>query len=392
MTVGKPTPYTLITKAPELDRLAKLLSKENQIAVDTESNSLFAYKERVCLIQFSTETNDYLVDPLALSDLSALEPVFASKKIEKIFHAAEYDLICLKRDYGFSFDNIFDTMVASRILGRKVIGLGSLLEMEFGVEVNKRFQRANWGQRPLPEELLDYARLDTHYLIPLRNRLSAALVEKKRDSLAAEDFKRLLLVEGNNHSEKETQCCWQVRGSNELSPKQMAVLEELCVYRHQAARQSDRPLFKVIQDRTLVDIAANAPTSLKELSQIYGMSSGQVRRHGNQLLQAVRRGQQAEPIFPSRSPRPSDAYLQRLEQLRIWRKETGAKLHVPSDVVLPKDLMEMLALKNPRNWEAFANLMEDVPYRREKFGEQILAALPPQKGSRTTRSKDKDHS
>ena len=137
----------MITRPQALSKMANRLGSEPILAVDTESNSLFAYQERVCLIQFSTPQEDFLVDPLALDDLSPLERLFADPQIEKIFHAAEYDLITLKRDFKFDFENLFDTMVAARILGWEEIGLGSILKAEFDVELNKRYQRANWGRR-----------------------------------------------------------------------------------------------------------------------------------------------------------------------------------------------------------------------------------------------------
>ena len=121
---------TFVTQYDELQHLVEKLLKEPIIAVDTESNSLFAYQEQVCLIQFSTRKSDFLVDPLALQNLEILAPVFSEPGIEKVFHAAEYDLICLKRDFGFEFSNLFDTMVASRILGREAVGLGSILKAE----------------------------------------------------------------------------------------------------------------------------------------------------------------------------------------------------------------------------------------------------------------------
>ncbi|TLN23565.1 ribonuclease D, partial [bacterium] len=158
---------------PKLNRMVAEISGIPYLAVDTESNSLFAYQEQVCLIQLSTEATDYLIDPLVLSDLSALEPVFADPRTEKIFHAAEYDIICLKRDFGYTFVNLFDTMVAARILGRPAVGLGSVLEAEFGLQLDKRYQRANWGQRPLPAAQKAYARFDSHYLIALRQRMYA---------------------------------------------------------------------------------------------------------------------------------------------------------------------------------------------------------------------------
>jgi len=150
MAIEKLPAPVLITRQAALQRLADTLRGEKIIAVDTESNSLYAYQEQVCLIQFTARGIDYLVDPLALDDLSPLAPVFSDPAIEKVFHAAEYDLICLKRDFGYTFNNLFDTMVAARILGRELYGLGAILEEEFGVQVDKRYQRANWGQRPLP--------------------------------------------------------------------------------------------------------------------------------------------------------------------------------------------------------------------------------------------------
>jgi ribonuclease D len=173
------------------DRFADLiadLGSQARLAVDTESNSLHAYQEKVCLIQFSTPDEDYVLDPLALADLAPLGPTFADPAIEKIFHASEYDILCLRRDYGFTFANIFDTMQAGRILGRKQAGLDRLLEEKFSVKINKRFQKADWAVRPLSRDLLLYARLDTHYLIPLRDILKGELEAHGLWQLAQEDF------------------------------------------------------------------------------------------------------------------------------------------------------------------------------------------------------------
>ena len=181
----------VVTHEDTLARMVERLSREPRVAVDTESNSLYAYREQVCLIQFSVPGADYLVDPLAVENLTRLGPLFADGGMEKVFHAAEYDVVCLKRDFNFEFNNLFDTMVAARILGREEVGLGALLEHEFGVKLDKRFQRANWGERPLKGELLAYARLDTHYLLELRDRLYPKLMERGLWALAEEDFRRM---------------------------------------------------------------------------------------------------------------------------------------------------------------------------------------------------------
>ncbi len=362
-----------ITKPIGLKRLANTLTKQPIVAVDTESNSLYAYREQVCLVQFSSPVNDYLVDPLAATDLSPLAPIFSDPHIQKVFHAAEYDLICLKRDFGFSISNIFDTMLAARILGRKEVGLGSMLEGEFNIQVDKRHQRANWGQRPLPDFLLDYARQDTHYLIPLKEKLEKEMKKKGLLGLAQEDFQRLCQVEASPESDRGG--CWRVNGVHHLSPQQVAVLHELCLYRDEAARRSNRPLFKVISDHTLHAIAQASPTTMEELKSLPGMTNHQISRHGKALLEAVQRGLQAQPVHPPRNIRPDNRFLARLEALKQWRKLKAHQLEVESDIILPRDLLNRLAAKNPKNDHALSDCLADVPWRRDRYGEEILTVL-----------------
>ncbi len=362
-----------ITNPGGLKRLAKILADQPTLAVDTESNSLFAYREQVCLIQYSTLSADYLVDPLPFEDLSPLAPSFNDPGIQKVFHAAEYDLLCLKRDFGFSFNNLFDTMLAARILGRKAVGLGALLESEFNIQVDKRHQRANWGQRPLPPYLLEYARQDTHYLLALRDKLGHELEEKGLLPLADEDFKRLCQVEANHENGKTA--CWKVIGVHKLSPQQAAVLQELCLYRDEIASQRNRPLFKVISDHTLQAIASALPSSLDELKGLPGMTQKQIDRHGKAILQVVQRGLNAAPIHRPRNARPDDRYLARVEGLKQWRKLKAKELDVESDIILPRDLLHRLASKLPIDDQAISDCLQDVPWRRARYGDEILQVL-----------------
>ncbi len=366
-----------ITKPGGLKRLLNILSNQPAIGVDTESNSLFAYREQVCLIQFSTVSADYLVDPLALEDISALGKIFSDPHIQKIFHAAEYDLLCLKRDFGFRFNNLFDTMLAARILGRKEVGLGSILEAEFAMQVDKRHQRANWGQRPLPDYLLEYARQDTHYLIPLQQRMERQLKAKKLLALAQEDFSRLCQVDARPENGKNA--CWRVNGVHHLTAQQTAVLQELCKYRDEVARSYNRPLFKVISDHTLQAIASACPSTEEELRSLSGMTNHQVNRHGKALLFAVQQGLKADPIRPPRNIRPDDRFLARAEALKQWRKLKAKELQVESDIILPRDLLNLLASHNPRDEEALADCLVDVPWRRKRYGKEILGVLKKEK-------------
>lgn len=367
-------PPVWIDNPDDLSHLVKILNRVPQVAVDTESNSLFAYQEQVCLIQFSIPEQDYLVDPIALPDLSSLAGLFATPKIEKIFHAAEYDLICLKRDFEFEFNNIFDTMQAARILGRQNVGLASMLESELGIIIEKKYQRANWGERPLPSAMLSYARIDSHYLISLRDILHEELKDKGLLELAMEDFRRVTQVTPGC-LEVEAPVWWRLPGSQELTPQQASVLQVLVDYRDQQARQADLPHFKVLSNETLVQIATEAPLTWDALADIPSLSAKNRERHAQGLLAAVKLGLTLPPPRRPVNHRRGDAEMERLEALRKWRKETGSKLAVESDVILPRDILEAIAQKAPATPSALQAIMKDVPWRYERFGSRILDTI-----------------
>ncbi|HCU58283.1 MAG TPA: hypothetical protein DF984_08725 [Anaerolineaceae bacterium] len=370
----KNTELVWVDQPEKLKAIANELAAEDILAVDTESNSLYVYQEQVCLIQFSTRDKDILVDTLALPDLSPLDAVFASHKILKVFHAAEYDLICLFRDYGFQFDFLFDTMIAARILGYTRIGLGALLEKYFGIQMEKKYQRANWGKRPVKPEMLEYARLDSHYLIPLQEILRRELEESGRWELALEDFRRATQgIQDTTESSEED--FWKLRGAREMSPEKAAILKSLYQFREAQAEAQNRPPFKVISNQALVDIALTCPRHKEELVLLTSLNERLANQYGRKIMQAVQAGEKAEPEYPPHHKRPANSVLARMDALREWRKITGEQIGVPSDVILPKDVLTRIAWGNPKNRSELEEEMQDVPYRFNRFGKEILTVI-----------------
>lgn len=373
MTVEALPPPVWVDTQNSLKHMVVDLSAQSRIAVDTESNSLHAYRERVCLIQFSTPKKDYVLDPLALDDLSLLAPIFASPNIEKIFHAAEYDLICLKRDFDFAFSNLFDTMQAARILGCKFVGLDNLLADRFNIKVDKRHQKADWGARPLTLAQIDYARMDTHYLFALRDLLEKELRETGRWELAEDDFK--LACDVDEPKEKLNGSSWKrFNFRKDVSHRELTILSELCVCRDEIAEQMDRPLFKVMSDNTLLDIARNVPEKDVDLAGL-GLSSKQIRLWGDQILAAARRGVEAPLVEREQPKRPKDAVLRRLEKLKAWRKKIAEEMKVESDIILPKMYLSILSEDPPKTRDALKSIMVLSPNRYEKYGEQIYRLI-----------------
>jgi ribonuclease D len=363
-----------IDQQPVFEELMGLLQDEKILAIDTEANSLFAYQEQVCLIQISTNKTDYIIDPLSLDDLTPLGRIFSNPKVEKVFHASEYDILIMNDDFNFEFSNLFDTMLAAQILGREKLGLDTLMEEIVGVQVNKKYQRANWGKRPLPDDMLQYAQMDTHYLIKIRQTLAEELEKKGLSSIAAEDFKRACQVQ-RQPKEENIAACWRINGARKLPPQKAAVLSMLCEYREVVAQKRNLPVFKVLSAKTLLKLAEESPTSVNQLIRLDIPGGKATQRHAEGLVQAIQAGLKSKPEIPPRRERLDDSYLAREKALHYWRKTKARKMNVNSAVVLPREIMYSLISHNPKTRAELASLLKEVPWRLEKFGDEILSVL-----------------
>jgi ribonuclease D len=367
-------PPILIQEPNDFRHLLNQLGQQSAIAVDTESNSLHAYQEQVCLIQISIPGKDYLVDPLSLDDLNGLRNIFSNANITKVLHGAEYDVLCLGRDFDFQLINLFDTRVASRTLGWKKSGLGDLLSQVFNVTLNKRFQRANWGKRPIPTDMLDYARLDTHYLLNLRQHLLKALNEHALEEQVLELCAWMALVPPSENG-FDPDGFWRISHARELSRRQLAILRELYLMRDRLARDHNRPPFKILGDPTLLSIAKHAPHSEAQLRSPVGLTKRQVDRFARAILPAVKRGQKAAIPRKPRGNQRDEAMICRYEALRDWRKHVARARRVDSDIILPRDLMETLAREAPANQHQLNTLMHPLEWRFQTYGSQILKVI-----------------
>jgi ribonuclease D len=364
-----------IDSAPKLAQLIKDLTSEPLVAVDTESDSLYSYFEKVCLVQFSTSQADYLVDPLSI-DVSELGHIFANPAIQKVFHAAEYDILSLKRDYNFSFSNLFDTMLAAKILGWPRYGLGSILADHFQVKLDKRFQRYDWGQRPLSPKALDYARLDTYYLLPLRSTQRTELEQQNRLQESSEAFERQTLVEPSPKV-FDPDDFWRIKNSRELKPQQQSVLRELYITRDKIARKIDRPPFKILNDSTLLELAVSQPKDPEALKRIKGISTIFLKHNSQDILSAIEKGENNTPprYHSHNDHRPDDETLSRYETLRHWRNTLASERGVEPDVIFSNGILMHIARHNPKSFNALSKLKGLGNWQREKYGKALLKVL-----------------
>lgn len=364
----------MVSDPASFHRAVQHLSQQPAIAIDTESNSLHAYHEQVCLIQISTPEDDYLIDPLTLNDLSELKPILADSATQKIFHAGDYDIACLKRDFDFRFVNLFDTMLAATALAEPNLGLGGLVEKYLHVTLEKKFQRADWGARPLKSEMLIYAQADSHYLIALRDALMPLLKERDRLNILLEDSEALGLLTPamKNHEEN----LWRIKGVINLKPRTLSLLQALNHTRELLASAANLPIFKIISDQALIEIAQTEPKFIEELSLLPSLSRGQVRRFGPKIMTAVDHWREKPgEIHRPRNGRLSVEQVERHERLSEWRKLQGIAEGVPSNVIMPKELLDNLTSHPTRNLTELKQLMKPTPTRFKRYGQQILTIL-----------------
>ena len=367
----------VVSTPVELAGLMQHLLAAPRLAVDTESNSFYAYHERLCVLQISTPDADYVIDPLPIDDLSPLAEVFANPGIEKIFHAAQEDIRLIKKTLACPVENIFDTMVAARIAGWKEVGLAACLKNHFHVILNKKLQRSDWGRRPLSSEQIQYAAKDTHYLVRLREHLHQELLRLGRLEEAIEQFSHISQVELVK-KEFDPESFRKLKGARELDPRGLAVLRELFLYREERARAINRPVFMVLPDLLLVRLAQTHPPDHAHLKSTPGVTGFILDRHGRGILEAVARGKLAPPVGPQeRKPqRMFDArQMSRYERLRAWRQNKAAQRGVESDVILSNQAMKELALLDGTDPAALDDITGLGPHKRSLYGEELLELL-----------------
>lgn len=367
--------YELIDTADAWNKCISVLRKQTRLALDMEANSLYAYRERVCLLQISIPGHDYIIDPLAGFDIAPIGELLAAPDIEKIFHSCEYDLMLLKRHYGWEVTHLFDTMWAGRILGYTNMGLAWFLREFYGVETSKKYQKANWAHRPLSESELLYAQCDTHYLPRLRDDLAAKLEEAGLMKEAREILKNVCHVDGSER-EFNPEGFWSLPGARTLPGRAQAILQGLYMFREQEAKRRDVPPFKVLRNETLVALAHHAPDTLKALDNVDGLSARHIQYMGAKLLRVINEGRHAAiPSMRKRQRRHSPIAGNRYKRLMEWRKRAAQERKVESDVILSRDTIWAIADLGPKTADELKAIPSLGEHRRALYGEEILREI-----------------
>jgi ribonuclease D len=355
------------------------LSVASELALDTEGDSLHHYPERLSLIQIGVPTGSvWLVDPLALTDLTPLAPLFTTGP-RLVLHAGDNDLVHLKRRYGLAFGSVFDTAIAGRFLGGRALGLDVLLQTYLGVVLPPSRQKDDWSERPLSPSQVLYAAADVQHLFALKAKLMEELEKVGRLAWVEEECAALAAQPAPERPVDPDVWLW-VKGARDLPPRGMAILRELWMLREQLARAADRPPFKILNEDTLLRVAQAVPRDATTLVTIPGITPRVLGRWGVAILDAVERALGLDdselPVLP-RHKRPSipGAMSRRIDKLRRWRAGATEQVGLEPGVLLPNRLIIAIAEAAPGTLDDLARVDGVRRWRVETLGEGMLAAL-----------------
>ena len=368
----------LVTDERAFRHALERLQDADIIGLDLEANGFFRYPERVCLVQMSTQSDVYLIDPLAIDDMSMLGAVLRDPAIETVLHSGSYDVLSLDRDWGIHIRNLFDTQIAASFIGEDHLGLGAVLEAVLGVKVEKakKLQRSDWSKRPLSKAAIDYAAGDVRHLLDLRDALVKRLTKLGRLKWVLEECERL--SGGRYQAPDPEMAVFGVKGWRTLDERGLAILKALVEFRERRAVELGRPHFRVIPDSALLAVAGKPNGDLKAVRGLgrFGRGGGAAG-----IRRSIAEGKSTDP--PRRPSQPKRERLsraeaakvgRRLDKLKNWRIAQGKLLSLDPALLWPMRSMQRIA-RSPQDLKEEMRSPGVRRWQLEEFGDAVRAVL-----------------
>ena len=374
--------FTLVDRPQDLDAVRDVLRQVDAFALDCEAAGFHRYRDTLCLVQLSTRTENFILDPLATNLRDVLRGPLENPAVQVVMHGADFDMRLLDRDLSLRVRGLFDTQVAAALLGEPRVGLSALLETYLDVRLSKKHQRADWAARPLTPGMLSYAAADTAHLLDLRDLLMPRVEDAGRTAWVEEELAVLQDVRWQEEDDGVDPVT-RVKKARGLPPRDLALLRTALTWRDELAREMDRAPFRVAGDGALLALVDARPTSLAELAEVKGMPARIVAREGPALLTRLEEAMrippdELEPYPRSRDAgpgRPTPEEEERFELLKAARNRTANALGLDRGRVFPNSALMALARGTP---DSLPGLVEGGLARRwqvEVVGPALQDAL-----------------
>jgi len=331
--------YAWIDDAAALQTCTEAAAASTWLALDSESNSRFVYRERLCLLQINDGTAISLIDSLALPPS---EPAWAGllRSLEDpertcYLHGGEYDVACLKRDFGIAPRGIFDSQQAASLLGLPRTGYGALLAELHDIDLPKEHGLYDWGRRPIEEEALRYAVDDVRYLPDLADELRARIEAADLVEELAIANQAVEAVQAHSAGFDPADI-YRIKGIRSLNKDQLGIIVALHAWRDQRARDGDFAPGRVLNNEVRLKLARQGPTNFGSLRKLR-LPGRVLREAGDAIIDTIKAAREQPPDIPEPPHRreidPSER--DRENRLKNWRRAEAERRDVTLAAVLP---------------------------------------------------------
>lgn len=373
-----------VRSAAEAEGLSKALATAPRFALDCEAAGFHRYSDRLCLVQLTVGDETWVVDPLAFDIAPLLRGPLEAPGITVIMHGADFDLRLLSRDLGIRLRGLVDTQIQAQLIGEQALGLSSLLESRLGVKLSKKYQRADWADRPLTDGMLEYAASDTRYLAQLTDLLAADVEARGRTAWAEEEFLALEEVSDlDTEDDPPEDPVVRIKGARDLPPRHVHAIREAYRWRDEIARERDRAPFRIIGDKPLIEAVGLRPRRAEELMEVNGFPARLAREEGKELLRrlhAVAELPESELVpYPRgvrRGPgRPPPELESLVDRLKAVRNRTADEVGLPKGALLSNAMLLEVAQAAPGTVEELLALPGMRRWKADVVGERLLEVL-----------------
>ena len=351
------------------DRIEMKIREQSRVGVDTEFAHEKTFLAELCLIQIATEGMIYCADPMGLDGRNDERGKAIWRSITGaawVLHSGRQDLEVIYQTVGIVPDEVFDTQVAAALLGyQPQIGYGNLVKELFDIELAKSHTRADWTQRPLPDELIDYAAEDVQYLLPAYDALTERLAKLGRLQWATEDSMDLL--DPSLYANDAMQAINRLKGATKLRGNARSAAAHLAAWREREALRHNRPRQWIMRDPVLLDLAVKRPDSRNKLEATPGLAARTVARAGDQLLHILSEAENEQSDYEP-PQRPNERQKAVLKRMQKQVSDTAEELGLATELIAPKKELSSAMLGN-RELRIFRG------WRREQVGERLLQML-----------------
>ncbi len=373
-----------VRSAAEAGELESALASAPRFALDCEAAGFHRYSDRLCLVQVTVGSRTWVVDPLAFDVTELLREPVERSGTGVVMHGADFDLRLLSRDLGIRLHGLVDTQIQAALLGEEALGLSSLLESRLGVSLSKKYQRADWADRPLSDGMLEYAASDTRHLEELSDLLAREVEARGRTAWVEEECAALEAVSDEPQDEGEPEDpVVRIKGARDLPPREVTALRTALEWRDEIARDRDRAPFRVVGDKPLVEAVGSRPTRVEDLKGIRGFPGGLAREEGKELLRRLREVAEmpesqlvAYPRHVRRGPgRPPPELEEIVSKLKAVRNRVADEVGLPKGTLLSNATLLEIAKADPKDAEALLRVEGMRRWKAEVLGEALLKEL-----------------